>query len=258
MFGQPAAGVVDPGSVRSAPGASVSQQHVEKRGLALHQLAPRHDRRTTHSTRSTSGNSRIRPDPRGHSSSKVLLDECVTSRSPSQRPDADPLPARLAELPEEDGPPAGGGEPDLLFELRGRRRRAGPRPTWYSPLGTDQAASSLRAQNGPPGWAIRTSTAPPGRIRYSRRPALVAPMGRVILPPGAGTGGRLGILHPSIAGRSGPSAVSARSSGDGVTTGAVAVARLSSRSGGPSRSHLGGTGVGRSIRPHVFELHTAR
>src|SRR3954451_633534 len=39
----------------------------------------------------------------------------------------------------------------------------------YSPFGIDQAPSSLRAQNGPPGWTSRTSVPP---LRCRRMPAL--------------------------------------------------------------------------------------
>src|SRR6185312_975109 len=47
----------------------------------------------------------------------------------------------------------------------------GSSPSANSPLRIDHAPSSFFAQNGPPGCAIRTSTAP-SRTRYGSSPAL--------------------------------------------------------------------------------------
>ena len=70
---------------------------------------------------------------------------------------------------------AGRADARLFLELPlGRAKRSSPGSG--SPLGIDQAPSSLLRKKGPPGWASRTST-PPGRSRYINRPALVRGMG---------------------------------------------------------------------------------
>ena len=71
----------------------------------------------THSTRSTSGNSCIRPDPRGHSIAKVLLDEWVMSRSPSSAHTLTRFPPGCRRSPRKTADALGSLETDLLFEL---------------------------------------------------------------------------------------------------------------------------------------------
>ena len=243
----------------AGPGPDGLEQHTENGAWPFTSLR-RASSIDTHSTRSTSGNSRIRPEPRGHSSSNVLLDECVTSRSAVQGPHADPLATGLAAFPEEDGPPTGSGRGRPPLRTRGRRRRAASSPGRYSPLGTDQAASSLRAQNGPPGWAIRTSTASARGNPVQQEACTGRAHGSGhILPPGPAEirhGLAPGFCIPRCS-REGPRCPpSAR--GRVTAPRGWLLARLSSRSGGPSRSLLGGTGFGRSIRSHVFQLNTAR
>src|ERR1700742_169730 len=123
-----------------------------------------------HSTLSTSGKARICPEPLGHSSSKVLLCASAASRSPGTANAVTTLPPACLNGAKSMRGPAGGTEPTSSSNSRCAAAH-GSSSCVYSPFGIDQAPSSLRAQNGPPGCAIRTSTTP-SRIRYSSRPAL--------------------------------------------------------------------------------------
>ena len=82
----------------------------------------------------------------------------------------DDLAARLLQRREVDARPVRRRLAEFLLEFA-LRVVQGSSPSTYSPFGIDHAPSSLRAQNGPPGWPISTST-PPSVTRYSSRPAL--------------------------------------------------------------------------------------
>ncbi len=99
----------------------------------------------------------MRPDPRGHSISKVLLEAPVRSRSPSRAQAVTRLPPRWVTSPKGHGSPAGISRPVSSPNSRRAAARASA-PSSYSPFGMDQTPSSFLAQKGPPGWAKSTST----------------------------------------------------------------------------------------------------
>jgi hypothetical protein len=108
-------------------------------------------------TASISGNSLSVPDPFGHSISKVLLTLSVTSKSASTANAVTIFPPDCFTGGRATRGPSGTGRP--ISSTNSRRAAAqGSSSSVCSPLGIDHAASSLRAQNGPPGWPIRTST----------------------------------------------------------------------------------------------------
>ena len=223
------------------------QQHAEKRCLALHQLAP--GPIDCHPLDPVD----LREFPDFPTPGPLEL-EGVAGRAcdveiPFQRPDADSLAPRLPALPEEDGLATGSRKADLLFKLAvGRIERV--------------FVGRVLAFGDRPGGVV---LARPERARPGGRSGL-----RSHPPESPGTAGGLrwstpiGTHHPSTKRRS-PWQPVARRRLQTVSTSpqpaagcerdhpaGAAVARLTSRSGGPRRSHLGGTGFGRSIRPHVF------
>ena len=100
----------------------------------------------------------IRPDRRGHSSSKVLLRHRRGVEVALLHPDVHDLAARLAERAELLQHAVGRRLAELLFEFAagGAKRSSSP----HSPLGIDQAAASFLAQKGPPMWPMRTWRTP--------------------------------------------------------------------------------------------------
>src|SRR5580704_10242789 len=97
-----------------------------------------------HAPRSTSGNSRIVPDFGGHSSAKLLLRSCAGSSSPGAAQAQMTLPlALLMGLSGTNGPLT----ENPVSSVNSRCAAAnGSSPGAHSPLGMDQAPSSLRAQ----------------------------------------------------------------------------------------------------------------
>src|SRR4051794_10495312 len=124
----------------------------------------------THDARSISGNSWIRPERGGHSSSNVLLTQAAASRSPSAAQTVSSLPPARTS-PSSTNSVAGQGEPSSSANSRSATAN-GSSPSPYSPLGIDQPPASFFAQNGPPMCPISTSSPSPAR-RYSSTPALV-------------------------------------------------------------------------------------
>ena len=131
--------------------------------------------RPNQAARSISGNSCIRPDRGGHSSSKVLLTRVRGVQIALGRPDGEHLAAGHPELAQRQ-------------ELRRRARasrapprtRAGRRPTVprrgrARPWGSTRRRRPSVAQNGPPMCPSSTS-GPPSPRRHSRIPALVLAM----------------------------------------------------------------------------------
>ena len=126
-----------------------------------------------HAARSISGNLWCRPERGGHSIENVLLTIAAGSASPSNAHARTILP-----------PPCTMGSSSMKA-LPGRRPvssvnsrladESGSSSAEYSPFGMDQAPRSFLLQNGPPGWARKTSTVP-WRRRYMSKPALVFPM----------------------------------------------------------------------------------
>ena len=101
-------------------------------------------------TRSISGNSLTFPEPLGHSSSKVLENVPSRSRSPRTANAVMTLPLGCLTGAKSMRGPAGAFLPSSSSNSRCAAVH-GSSPSVYSPLGIDQAPSSLRAQNGPPG-----------------------------------------------------------------------------------------------------------
>src|SRR5829696_9650336 len=134
--------------------------------------------------RSTSGNVPTRPEPRGHSISKVPGTTSSTSRSPSSAQTLTTLPFFWTTSPIGSNGPVGTGSPSSSANSR-RAVDSRSSPGSGSPLGTVQAPLSRLAKNGPPMWASSTRSESASR-RYSRIPALRR--------AGAGTsGGALGV-----------------------------------------------------------------
>src|SRR5215211_1587691 len=124
-----------------------------------------------HSTRSTSGNAWRRPERGGHSSSKVLLTAAAGSRSPSTAQACTTLPPFWTIEPRSTNPPGGSLWPVSSSNSR-RATSSSSSPGSTSPFGIVQWPASLRAKNGPPGWASSTSSRRSDR-RKRRIPALV-------------------------------------------------------------------------------------
>src|SRR6185312_4844844 len=120
--------------------------------------------------RSISGNSCTRPEPRGHSTVNVLLTIAAASRSPARANTVSRLPLGWRTVPSGTGLPGGGGVPSSSVNSR-TAAASGSSSGPCSPLGSDHAPSSLRAQNGPPMCPSSTS-GPAGPGRCSRMPAL--------------------------------------------------------------------------------------
>ena len=233
------------------------QQRVEERGLPLHELAP----------------GLIDGDPLDPVDLRELPDrpraprpfdrEGVARRMGDievalERPDADPLAAGLAALPEEGGLPLRSRQADLLFELpvgRVERILAGdvltlgdgpggivfPRPERATRVG-DQDFDRAPGEN-PVQQQACTGRAHGSRPSFHRG-----------LPRVAHTSTR----SPGCREPQDPADHTRRPCGKRDCRSAATLARLTHRSGCPSRSHLGDTGVGRSVRSHVFNLNTAR
>src|SRR6476620_5218880 len=146
-----------------------SHESVEQRPLTLEEF---HVASATENqpTRSISGYSLMLPDPFGHSSSNVLLTVPSRSRSPRTANAVMTLPLGCFNGAKSMRGPSGAGLPSSSANSRCATVH-GSSPSTYSPFGIDHAPSSLRAQNGPPGWPISTSM-PPSVTRYSSRPAL--------------------------------------------------------------------------------------
>jgi len=122
-----------------------------------------------HPAESTSGNSRIKPDLRGHSIAKVLLRSSVGSRSPSNAQARTIFPAVCSISPRSMKSPS---TPRPISSRNSRLAAAsGSSLSKYSPFGIDQAPASFFAQYGPPGWTSRTSN-PEATRRNKRIPAL--------------------------------------------------------------------------------------
>ena len=81
---------------------------------------------------------------------KVLLRAALTSRSAATANTVSTLPLGCVTGPRSSLGPVGAGQPSSSANSR-RATSHGSCPAAYSPLGIDQAPSSLRAQNGPPG-----------------------------------------------------------------------------------------------------------
>ena len=111
------------------------------------------------------------PDRGGHSSWSVLLVMCAASRSPSSDHARTSFPDFWRTSPRSVASPRGAAVPSSSSNSR-RAAASGSSPGSYSPLGTDQAPASRRAQIGPPGWTSSTSTSP-SRSRCRRMPALL-------------------------------------------------------------------------------------
>ena len=184
----------------------------------------------------------------------MLLDGVRDVEVSLQRPHTDPLAARLSALPEEDRPAAGSRKPDLLLEFSvGGVERVFVGPVFAlrdGPgglvLARPERPTRVRDQDldGVPGGDPVQQKACTGRahgLRPSFHPATEKP--RAAGSPSGCSPSKHGRTRTPARGRDPPTR--------------TAVARLSSRSGGPGRSHLGGTGFGRNIRPHVFQLHSA-
>ncbi len=136
--------------------------------------------RSAQANRSSSGNSCCRPDLGGHSTVKVLLTAAAASRSPSTAQTRTCLPPDWATVPRSISSPSGTGWPVSSPNSR-RAASTGASSGSCSPLGSDQACSCLRAQNGPPRCPTSTSTrgavgaepwSPAADRRNTRIPAL--------------------------------------------------------------------------------------
>ena len=125
---------------------------------------------SNHAARSISGNSCIRPDRGGHSRVKTLLTIRSASRSPRSANAVTCLPPDCRTVPRSTSSPGGGGDPSSSVNSRAAAA-AGFSSGSYSPFGIDHAASSFRAQNGPP-MCPRSTSGPAGPPRCNRIPAL--------------------------------------------------------------------------------------
>ncbi len=192
------------GAVRAGDGGD---QDVEEGDLAPQQLVPGAID-GTHSTRSTSGNSRTLPEPFGHSSSKVLLER-------GSRRGLPPVPTRSHACRRAGGagrgtpprPPAPGGRPPRRIPVGGGE---GILARLVLAFGDRPGGGVLPRPEGSARVGDQDVDLTPEEIRYSRRPALVAPMGPV---------------HPPI-GRT----------PDGAPTAAPASARVARSGGRPRRA----------------------
>ena len=121
------------------------------------------------SARSTSGNSCCRPDFGGHSIENMLLRISFGEQSPSRAHTITIFPLGCLICCKGRNSPAGAipvSSSNSLFAAS-----SGSSPSTYSPLGIDQAPTSLFFQNGPPGCTSNTSIWP-SRLRYINNPAL--------------------------------------------------------------------------------------
>ena len=132
-------------------------------GACAGRIRSRASSRPNHAARSTSGNSRIRPDRGGHSIVKVLDVTASASMSPSSAHAVTTLPLFWRTSPRSTSVTVGEPVSRAPRRTRAARRPAGPRRRSYSPFGIDQAPMSFFAQNGPPGWTSSTSSARPRR-----------------------------------------------------------------------------------------------
>src|SRR5579884_1504370 len=125
--------------------------------------------------RSISGKRRNLPDFGGHSISNSLLANAARSRSASHAKACTIFP--LLWLTGRSGIIGSGGS--RLVSSANSRRAAATRlsPDSTKPLGMVQAPSSFLAQNGPPGWASRTSSW--FRRRKATIPALISLLRRM-------------------------------------------------------------------------------
>lgn len=114
----------------------------------------------------------------------------ATSSSASRAQTVTVLPLRCRDSPSAIHSPGGTGTPSSSTNSR-RAAAAASSSGPYSPFGTDQAAASRPAQNGPPMCPISTSTSRPSTpsvTRKRRSPALrlLVDMSSSMLRRGAG------------------------------------------------------------------------
>src|SRR6185369_13239834 len=130
----------------------------------------------SHSMRSISGKSCLRPDRGGHSISKVLELSRAGSQSPvkAQAKMRFPLFWTISPSGRKGGVTA---KPVSSVNSRWAAARASSGGR-YSPFGMVQAPSSLPRQNGPPGWASSTCMLPSPLRRYMSNPALFFGIGK--------------------------------------------------------------------------------
>ena len=103
----------------------------------------------------------MRPERGGHSIAKVLLVIVSASKSAMAHQADTTFPAFWRTLPRSTSASraTGAGKPSSSSNSRSATS-SGSSPGSTSPFGSDQAPSSRRAQNGPPGWTSSTSSPP--------------------------------------------------------------------------------------------------
>ena len=251
--------MVDPRSGRSEAGA-MAPSRASRNGPCPFTSLRRARSIETHSTRSTSGNSRILPEPRGDPISKVLLDEWVTSRSPSRAQTLTRFPPAWRRSPRKTARPPGGFKPNFFFELPIGRGRMDLRRLGTHPSGRTRRHRPSRAQRTDhpdgrsgllPNSGEKSGTA--AGLHWSRPWVSNHPSTGLLRGRGRHTSCRP--VQPKLQKDPGDPRINPQPM---TAAAGETLARLTSRSGCPGRSHLGGTGVDRSVGSHAFNLNTAR
>ena len=183
MFDQPRPGVVDPGPTGPGPARATPSKAPRNGVWPFTSLRRGLDPRETHSTRSTSGNSWIRPEPRGHSSSKVLLDESVTSRSASSAQTLTRFPPGWRRSPRKTAWPARERRARPPLRTRGRRRRAGLRQRDTRPWARTRRPRPCAPRTVRRGGRSGLRHRHPGRSGTAAGLHWSHPSVRIILPP---------------------------------------------------------------------------